>query len=102
MVTEQEARDMNTAIETFKSDDARAQRQQVQADLATAQTWFDATIKPTLTWRSTQRVRQQFENTLNDRDTLEALTESDRFRQHIIRIEIEKLSERIRRIKERI
>lgn len=102
MVTEQEARDMNTAIEAFKDKDAQAQRQQAQADLAVAQTWYNTTIKPTLTWRNTQSIRRQFENTLNDRDALEALVEPDRVRQQIIRNEIEKLSERIRRIKERM
>ena len=100
--TEQEARDMHQAITDFQDKDSQAESTQQQADLATAQTWYDTTIEPTLTWRNTQTDRQQLQNTFSDRDTLEATVTADRFRQTILRNEIEKLTTRIRQIKSRL
>ena len=98
MVTEQEARDMNAEITAFQARDAATQDAQRQADLATAQAWFDTTIRPTLTWRSSQSLTQQFRNSLTDRETLEALRET-RIRMFVIGKEIETITNRIRTIK---
>ncbi len=96
MTTEQEARDIQTAITAFQTKDAQAQQQQRNQDIATAQQWFNTTIR--LTWRATQAPRLQFTNSLADRTTLEAIRES-RIKMFIIRKEIELITERIRTIK---
>ena len=99
MVTEQEARDMNTAIEAFQNSDEQALRTQRQADVALAQTWYDTTIEPTLKWRSTQTARRQLANTFDDIDTLESLTPANNSRKNILIFEISKLRDRVRQIK---
>jgi len=99
MVTEQEARDMWTSILAFQARDGQAQDAQFRADLAIAQIWYDTTIKPTLTWNNTQTVRQQFNNTLADRVTLEAIVPTNRSRQKILGDEIKNHTQRIRQIK---
>jgi len=99
MVTEQEARDMNTAIEAFQASDAQARRDQLIIDLATAQTWYDTTILPTLTWNNTQPDTTQLRNTFDDRDIIIALITSDKHRKTIIRQEAEIMTTRIRTLK---
>ena len=99
MVTEQEARDMWTAIRAFQDSDTAIENSQRLTDITTAQTWYDNIIKPTLKWRSTQSTRRQFQNTLDDRETLEGIVTTDRFRQYILSLEIKLLTERIRLIK---
>ena len=96
MVTEQEARDMNTAILAFQQRDQAAQEIQLQQDRVVAQIWFNDTID--LTWHRAQTPRQQFTNSLADRTTLEAIRET-RTRMFIIRKEIEIITNRIRMIK---
>ena len=87
---------MNTAITAFQQKDSLAQEQQRQADLAVAQQWFNTTVR--LTWRSSQRPRQQFENSLADRETLQAIKET-RIRMVIINKEINLITQRIPSIK---
>ena len=98
MVTEQEARDMQTAIQAFQDSDGAIARAQQQAEIATAQAWFDTTIKRTLTWSRTQSFSLQFRNSLVDRMALESLSET-RIRMMIIRKEIRLITERITTIK---
>ena len=96
MVTEREARDMQTAIELFQASDRVTQEAQFQTELATARIWLDDTID--LTWRRSQAPRLQFTNALKDRQTLEALRET-RIRMIVIRQEVKTITERIRTIK---
>ena len=98
MVTEREARDMQTAIQAFQDSDTATAQAQRQADIATAQHWFNTIINRTLTWRSTQAPRLQFTNSLADRTTLEAIRET-RIRMFIIKKEIDLITQRIRTIK---
>ena len=98
MTTETEAREIQTAIEAFQARDLTARQQQIQQDIVTAQAWFDSTIRPRLTWRTTQAPRLQFTNILADREALIALNDT-RIRMSIIQLEIRKITERITTIK---
>ena len=97
MVTEQEARDMNTAIRTFLEADSQTIRQQNAADLVIANTWFRNNV--TITWRNTQTPREQFNSTVVDVETLLALNETDTFRRDVIGTKLREFRERIRTIK---
>ena len=97
MVTEREARDMQTEIERFQAMDSQAAQVQFQASLAIGRTWFDNNV--TLTWRARQTPRQQFNTTLADIATVEALTETEQFRVTAINEKIREFRERIRTIK---
>ena len=96
MTTETEAREIHAAIQAFQKKDSDARNAQNQAELATAQAWFNALP---LTWRSSQSPSLQFRNSLVDRMALEAMSES-RIRMVIIRKEIQLITERITTIKE--
>ncbi len=98
MVTEAEARAMQTAIEVFQQLDQQAIRDQVRAETATAQAWFDTTIKPRLTWERTQSMSLQFRNSLVDRMALQALTDT-KIRMFVIGKEVKLITERIKTIK---
>ena len=97
MVTEREARDMQTAIEAFQVIDSQAAQAQFQANLAIGRTWFDANV--TLTWNARLTLRQQFSATLADITTIETLTETEQFRVTAINEKIREFRERIRTIK---
>ena len=98
MVTEREARDMHTAIQLFQQQDQADALAQHNADIATAQQWFDVGIKQMLQWDTTQPLRLQFTNSLTDRTVLEAIRETT-IRMLIIKQEIQNITQRIRTIK---
>ena len=102
MVSEQVARDMNDAIKAFQKKDSDALNAQNDADLVIAQTWYDTTIQPTLTWQNTQADNIQLSNTISDRTTIVSTVAANRFRRQILRLESQKLTERIRQIKGRL
>jgi len=102
MVTEQEARDMDSAQQAFRSKDRQDAQDQDVIDLAAAQTWFDTMIKPTLTWNNTQIDLLQLDNTFADRGVIQSLRPVDQHRIRVLRKEIEEHDQRVRSIKERL
>lgn len=76
-----------------------AAQAQLVIDLGIAQTWFDDNIVSTLTWSNAQSNPIQLANSVLDRVTLQALTETDLFRKTIINNEIKTITARIRSIK---
>jgi len=100
-VNETQAREMDQAITDFKNKDAQAARDQQVIDKATAQTWYDTTIEPTLLWNNTQLDNIQLSNTFTDRDTLEVINETS-FRKDVLAKNIRGFTQRIRTIKARL
>lgn len=99
MTTEQEARDMQTAIEAFQLKDTEAIQAQRIIDFNNQKDWYDTTIKPNLMWNDKQTEKEQLTNSFDDRDTLEALVVADRNRHNIIQTEIKNITTRITVIK---
>lgn len=86
--------------DSFKLDtDKTAADAQRVIDVGIAQTWYDVNIVPTLTWNNGQALSLQFTNSLDDRRTLELLTEKDAFRKKIISDNINAITARIKTIK---
>ncbi len=70
MVTEQEARDMQTAIEDFQALDAQAIATANTQAFGIAQAWFNSNIRQQLDWQQNQALQLQFTNSLSDRELL--------------------------------
>lgn len=93
MTTEQEARDMVTAIQAFQSKDSQTAKTQFDADKVVAVTWFNSLgidIQGALTRAEALTNYQQIESLLK--------TETESFRLLVLR---EKLSEANEKFKER-
>ena len=94
MVTEQEARDMKTAIETFQVKDRQTEKTQFDADKATTLTWFNGLridIQGATTRTQALANFTQIESLLK--------TETDRFRLFILREKLDEANEKYKQIK---
>ena len=101
MVTEQEARDMDTAIKAFEITDEQAARAQDVIDLQMARMWYDTTIKPTLQWSARQPDRTQLTNTFADLNIIRAIRETA-YRRRVIHEKIREHEIRVATIKSRL
>ena len=94
MVTEQEARDMKTAIDAFQVKDRRDEQIQFDADKAVALTWFNGLgidIQGATTRTQALANFTQIESLLK--------TETDRFRLFILRGKLDEANEKYKQIK---
>jgi len=94
MVTEQEARDMKIAIDSFQSSDEAARQAQQQADLTRAEQWFN-TLGIDIQAATTRR--QALKN-YNDIEILIS-TETDRFRLSVLRTKLKEANEKYKEVK---
>ena len=84
------------AIEQFQAADDTLRQARFNNDLETARQWLSTTVR--FQWRATQPPREQFNNSLTDIETLEALNETG-FRLKAITEMKLTIRERIRTIK---
>ena len=94
MVTEQEARDMKTAIESFMNKDLETIKNQTDANKAIALTWFNG-LRIDIQTATTR------EQALVNYNAIESLlkTETERFRLVILREKKEEANEKYRELK---
>jgi len=97
MVTEQEARDMNTAILLFQAVDATADRAQFDADKAVAVTWF-GTLGIDVVGATT---RTQAIRNYNDIE-IQIGTQTDKFRLLVLREKLYETNEKFKEIKRNV
>jgi len=96
VVTEQEARDMADAIEAFQLKDSDTAKAINDANIATAQSWFDGV--PQIVHPEANTRDEGYAN-LDEIESLQR-TETDQFRLRVLRLERQKAVERIHVIKE--
>jgi len=92
MVTEQEARDMAQAILDFQDLDSAAARSRFNADIATAEAWFQTIAPPVPTNRDEALANFNFING-------KSRTETDQFRLIVLRQKLNEANEDFKRLK---
>ncbi len=94
MVTEQEARDMKSAIEAFQNKDTQSLKTQLVADKATALTWFNG-LRIDIQGALTR------DEALTNYRTIESLlkTETDRFRLFVLHGKLDEANEKYKELK---
>ncbi len=94
MVTEQEAKDMRTALNLLAQNEAQAAQVQQQADLAIALSWFNTlgiNIQTATTRTKAQENHDEIEQLLQN--------ETDVFRLSVLRTKLAEANEKVKAVK---